>query len=461
MTAHGTAPRRRRRGVTALLLLALILTVVGGVSYVNYRVNRFTTSAFRGETTPPRTQFGVETPTTAPTPVPTAAPGTTPEPLPTTGAAPPGATPTPSATPLPYGNSPIIERFRRGERVTVLVVGFGGAGHDGGYLTDSIQVVSFEPVSGQATLISVPRDLWVYIPPFAGRGGYWGKINEAYTIGMGRVDRNDFNVPYALHDQGGTLVSKVVAQVLGIPIDYWMSLDFVGFRQFIDALGGVQIDVPTAFTDTRYPNNDDASVDPSYKTVTFTCGPQRLNGERAIEYARSRYSPQDGSDFSRSRRQQQLLKAVKEQTFRVETIPKVFSLLNAVEGHFHTSFSFTEVRDLAGWAQERARNKRPISVSSVVLETGDLFYATTSSAGAYIIVPRMGQGEYSAVHAFVRGVLAGDALSTPGTAAASPVSRDAPATLGTPAASPVSGGDPGTPAPPTPSRTGTPTSCGS
>lgn len=444
MTGTGSTRRKRRGRIAALLVFSIIAFIASSAFYVNYRVSRFTASAFRGELTPARTQFGAETPTNAPAAVKPAgmaavasATATAAEPLPGATA---GPTAIPTPTPLPIGNSAVIERFRRGERVTVLVVGFGGPGHDGGYLTDSIQVISFDPVAGNATLISVPRDLWVYIPPYAGRGGYWGKINEAYTVGMGRVERNDNNVPYALHDQGGTLVSKVVAQVLGIPIDYWMSLDFVGFRQFIDALGGVNIDVQIAFTDTRYPNNDDASVDPSYRTVSFACGPQRLNGERAIEFARSRHSPQDGSDFGRSRRQQQLLKAVKEQTFRVETIPKVFSLLNAVEGHFHTSFSFSEVRDLAGWAQERARNNQPITVSSAVLETGNLFYSTTSAGGAYIILPRQGQGEYGAIHNFVRSELRGSASGTPGTPLAGAIPLGGSPAAGS--ATPTSAGTP-------------------
>lgn len=422
MTGKAATKRSRWRRVVALGIVIVVLMVATFAGYANYRVNRFTASAFRGELTPAVTQYGADTPTAAAgqaaasqvTGVPPAS-QVTPTTMPAGVPAPAVPTATPSATPLPYGNSAVIDRLRRGQRVTVLVLGFGGPGHDGGYLTDSIQVVSFDPLTGNATLISVPRDLWVYIPVYSGRGGYWGKINEAYTIGMGRVERDNYNVPYSLHDQGGTLAAKVVAQVIGVPIDYWMSLDFVGFRQFIDALGGVNMNIETAFTDTHYPNNDDAAKDPSYKTVSFTCGPQRLNGERAIEYARSRYSPQDGSDFGRSRRQQQLIKAVKEQTFRVDTIPKVFSLLDAVEGHFHTSFSFSEVRDLAGWAQERARNNEPIAVTSAVLETGNLFYSSTSAAGAYIILPRQGQGEYGAVHRFVRSALDPRATGTPGT----------------------------------------------
>jgi LCP family protein required for cell wall assembly len=263
-----------------------------------------------------------------------------------------------------------------------------------------------------ATLISLPRDLWVFIPPVEGRGGYWGRINEAYSVGMGQVDRNDTRVPYQKHDAGGQLAAKVAAQILGLPIDYWVSLDFVGFRRFIDALGGVEVNVERAFVDTRYPANDDATVDPSYKTVRFEAGRQRMNGQQAIEFARSRYAPEDGSDFGRARRQQLLMTAVKEQIFRVETIPKAFNLLDAVEGHFYTSFSFAEARDLAGWAQEQARDKRPITIRGIVLETGNLLLESTSPGGAYILLPRGGQGEYGAIQRYVRDTFAG-ILGTP------------------------------------------------
>ena len=66
--------------------------------------------------------------------------------------------------------------------------------------------------SSVATLISVPRDFWVYLPPFEGRGGYWGKINEAYSVGMGKVDREVQHVPYKTHEKGGTLAARVTGK---------------------------------------------------------------------------------------------------------------------------------------------------------------------------------------------------------------------------------------------------------
>ncbi|HET8628863.1 MAG TPA: LCP family protein [Thermomicrobiales bacterium] len=449
-------PRTRRRRIALIvggLVLVLCVATLGVALYLNYRVNRFAESAFRPEETPPQTQYG-DTPT-PPTSAPLVATATPPAVVAAGATAPPPPTntpaPTPTATPA-YGNSPVIARLKAGQRVNVLLLGFGGPGHDGAYLTDSIQIMSFDPVAGVATLISVPRDLWVYIPPYQGRGGYWGKINEAYTIGMGPVNTDDENIPYRVHDGGGTLASKVVAEVTGIPIDYWVSLDFVGFRQFIDALGGVDVNVDKAFTDTHYPNNDDAAIDASYKTVHFDCGLQHMNGEQAIEYARSRYSPQDGSDFARSHRQQILMRAVKDRVFRLDTIPKVLGLLDALEGHVHTSFSFTEAKDLAGWAQEQIRNDRKFTIRSTVIDVGPLLYSTTSSGGAYILLPRDGQGEYGAIHEFVRAELNGAvATGTPGATPArgTPVSAaSAPTAMpsddATPSASPTSsscGGD--------------------
>ncbi len=436
MTATPPATKRpaRRRTILLTLLAAIIVLGIGGGLYANYRVNRFVGATFRPEETPPTTASG-ETPTVplvageptrAPTPgsvAPTRDPRdpNTPTPAPPTSAALPilPAIPTfagiPTATPLPVGNSSVIRRLKAGERISVLLIGFGGPGHDGGYLTDTLQVMSFEPTSGAVTLISVPRDLWVQIPQVQGRGGYWGRVNEAYTVGMGQVDRNDLNIPYTKHDAGGQLAMKAVAQVLGIPIDYWISLDFVGFRQFIDAIGGVDLNVERAFTDTQYPNNDDASVDPSYRTVRFEAGFQHLDGERAITFARSRYSPEDGNDFGRSRRQQLLMTAVKDQVVRVETIPKLMGLLDAFEGHLRMSFSFSEARDLLGWGQEQARARRQFAVNTGVLETGQLLYATTSSGGAYILIPRAGEGSYGAIHSWVRGLLNPTSQATPGT----------------------------------------------
>lgn len=426
MTATTPAPRRisRRMKIILSILGAIALLATASGIYANYRVNRFVSTTFRPNDTVPQSARS-ETPTTAPVAAPPAPtrdprdPSTPTPPLPLGVAnitTTPTATVPPSPTALPYGNSPIIQRLKAGERINVLLLGFGGAGHDGGYLTDTLQVMSFEPKSGTVTLISVPRDLWIQVPQYQGRGGYWGRINEAYAVGMGQVDRSEMNVPYAKHDAGGQLAMKAVSQVLGIPIDYWISLDFVGFRRFIDAIGGVDVNVERAFTDTEYPNNDDANIDPSYRTVHFDAGLQHMDGETAITFARSRHAPEDGSDFGRSRRQQLLMSAVKEKVVSVETIPKLFGIFNALEGHLRMSFSFTEAKDLLGWGQEQARAKRQFAIKTGGLDANNLLNGATSSGGASILLPRAGQGNYGAIHSWTKALLEDtSAAGTPGT----------------------------------------------
>lgn len=441
MTATTPAPRRisrRLKIVLGVLLTSAILATAGGI-YANYRVNRFVNNTFRPDESGPPIAM-VDTPTGAPTSIPAIATPAPPTPTHdpndpnTPTVAPPTAVPTASATAtvsaaptaLPYGNSPIIQRLNAGQRVTVLLLGFGGAGHDGGYLTDTLQVMSFDPKTGAITLISVPRDLWIQVPSYQGRGGYWGRINEAYTIGMGQVDRSDMNVPYSKHDAGGQQAMKAVSQVLGIQIDYWISLDFVGFRRFIDAIGGVDVNVERAFTDTEYPNNDDADIDPSYRTVHFDAGVQHMDGETAITFARSRHAPEDGSDFGRSRRQQLLMAAVKDKVVSVETIPKLFGIFDALEGHLRMSFSFTEAKDLLGWGQEQARTKRQLVIKTGGLDSSNLLDGATSSGGASILLPRAGQGNYNAIHSWVQERLASN-TGTP-----TPSTTGTPGATGTP-----------------------------
>lgn len=370
--------RRRRRATVGAALAVFALLVVGGGLF---RVAAFSRDTFRPGDAPPA--------------------GQQPEPTGTAGA----EEVPPTVVPLGYGDTPLIARLRAGRRLTVLLLGYGGAGHDGAYLTDSLEVVSADPASGTLTFISIPRDLWVSIPAVAGQGAHWGKLNEAYAVGVGADAPRAGADGYGRHAAGGALASKVVAQVLGLPIDYWVSMDFVGFKQFIDALGGVDVDVAQPFTDDHYPNNDDANLDPSYRTIHFDAGVQRMDGATALTFARSRYAPEDGSDFGRARRQQLLLAGVARQLFSVEALPKAFGLLDALQGHMHTSFALGEVRDLAGWAQERAAAGQRPSFRGGLVATTTLLVEDTSPTGQSILRPADGQGRYAAIQRHVQRLL--------------------------------------------------------
>ncbi len=223
------------------------------------------------------------------------------------------------------------------DRVNLLVMGYGGTGHDGAYLTDSMVVMSLLPSSHHTTLISVPRDLWVQIPEGSGQ---YNKINYAYTYGS----NNGANAV-----GGGTAAVQKVSAVTGLDVKYWLTINFQGFRDFINAIGGVDVYVPDSFT-ANYPANDDPNINPNWKKVKFTKGLHHMDGETAIEYARARYvldNPAEGSDFARSARQQIIIKAALDKVKQTSTWPSLYNALNALQHAIYTNLSLADLIQFA------------------------------------------------------------------------------------------------------------------
>lgn len=221
------------------------------------------------------------------------------------------------------------------QRINIALYGYGGPGHDGPYLSDSIMVVSIQPHSGappQVAEVSIPRDWYVPMYDASGKKIDEGRINQAYSDGM------------ANGGQGGPVADAALSRLLGIPISYYIGVDFTAFRQAVDAVGGIEIDVPVGFTDTQYPSCD---ADCGYMTIHFTAGPQRMNGATALEYARSRHGDNgQGSDFSRSHRQQLVLAALKSKVLSVGGIGHLPDLLNALGGNVDTNMSIDDAEAL-------------------------------------------------------------------------------------------------------------------
>ena len=143
-------------------------------------------------------------------------------------------------------------------------------------------------------MISLPRDLFVPIPGF----DYSGKINTAFFVGEVK------HYPGG----GGALAKKTVGEFLGYPIDYYVKVNFDGFVQAVHAIGGIDVNVPKTINDDQYP-----TIDYGYTTFHIDAGPQHLDGETALKYARTRHSD---NDFQRDRRQQQVLLAIKDQVVK-------------------------------------------------------------------------------------------------------------------------------------------------
>jgi LCP family protein required for cell wall assembly len=218
-------------------------------------------------------------------------------------------------------------------RINFAFYGYGGPGHDGAFLTDSIMVVSVQPrPTGPPAVaeISIPRD-W-YVPIMLGNGKATSqRINQAYAdgvSGMGTVAAND---PTA----GAAVANATLEHLLGIHIDHWIGLDFQAFKTAVDAVGGVDVVVPNTFTDYQYPAGE-CSSGPNencrFMTVHFNAGPQHMNGTVALEFSRSRHSNDngEGTDFARSRRQQLIVAALKQKVVSLGGLGHLPDLLNSL-----------------------------------------------------------------------------------------------------------------------------------
>ncbi len=180
-------------------------------------------------------------------------------------------------------------------RTNFLLLGINGDDEKGADLTDTIIFVSLNAETGRVVLLSVPRDLWLK--------EIQAKINTAYHYG------------------GFALAKKTVADVVGQPIDYILVLDFAGFEEAVDIIGGVEVEVDHSFDDYRYPiagkENDPCSGDKEFKCryehVHFEAGKQLMDGKTALKFVRSRNAEgEEGTDFARSLRQQKFLVAFQQ-----------------------------------------------------------------------------------------------------------------------------------------------------
>jgi polyisoprenyl-teichoic acid--peptidoglycan teichoic acid transferase len=268
------------------------------------------------------------------------------------------------------------------DRVNILVMGYGGSGHDGAYLTDSMVVMSVMPQSHHTTLISVPRDLWVQNPA---NSGNYTKMNAIYPVAS--TNNTD---PVA----GGNAVAQKVSLVTGLDIKYWMTINFAGFRDFINAIGGVDVNVPDSFK-ANYPANDDPSINASWKTVQFTKGLHHMDGETAIEYARARYvidNAAEGTDFARSVRQQLIMKAALTKLKDWHTWPSFFSALDALK---HTIYTNLSLADLALFALKMDLN----NAHRVGLSFSNVLMDAKSSDGQDILLPQ--NDDWNAIKTYI------------------------------------------------------------
>ncbi|MBN1452115.1 MAG: LCP family protein [Anaerolineales bacterium] len=203
----------------------------------------------------------------------------------------------------------------------------------GSFRTDTMVIAMLRPREGQVSLISIPRDLWVYIPE-------WGnqRINTAYQHGES----------YGYPGGGPGLLKDTILYNLGVQIDHTAMVEFDGFRHIIDTLGGIDVPVACPYTDWRL-------IDPSYNPELeanwwlYTVGPGvvHMDGDLALWYARSRMR---SSDFDRGRRQQETLRAIYARVLQTGTIARIPALYNDLTTIVETDITLTQMLQLALYA---------------------------------------------------------------------------------------------------------------
>jgi LCP family protein required for cell wall assembly len=269
-------------------------------------------------------------------------------------------------------------------RTNILLLGMRGADDPhGGLLADSIMVASFDTKNNKVALISVPRDLYVQIPDTNERG----KLNSVYGHweGSGR-------------GQGIPEMEKMMGTITGLKIDHAIAINFNGFKQLIDTMGGVDVKLSKPFSETKQfvEGNECGGV------FNLPAGTNHMDGLKALCYARAR---ENTSDFDRSKRQQVIIKALKDKMVSVGTLAdfnKVNKILSIIGNNVKTDLTPEEMKGF----YDQYSNMKEADVVQRVFENSDKGLLTVPNiAGAgYILVPTAGEDNYSQLQDACRNI---------------------------------------------------------
>lgn len=273
-----------------------------------------------------------------------------------------------------------------GNRTNLLILGIGGGDHAGADLTDTIMVVSMNNKDRSMSLVSIPRDIW--------NDSLKDKINSAYHYGEEKQVGG-----------GLTLAKATIEDVVGMPVHYALVIDFSGFKSAIDLVGSIDVKVPKAFTDPDYPiagrENDTCPGDPKnrcvYETIHFDAGMQHMDGERALKYVRSRHAEGDeGSDFARGKRQQDVLVALKEkimQPFSWMTVSRISQIPSVIDDATDTDLNIAELLTVGKrFVETKEGAIKRVSLDEQLYNPPNILY------GRYVLIP---VEDWESIHRYI------------------------------------------------------------
>jgi polyisoprenyl-teichoic acid--peptidoglycan teichoic acid transferase len=309
--------------------------------------------------------------------------------------------------PTALDDSQIEENDKK--ELNILLLGYGGAGHQGGMLADVIQIAQLNFEQKTLAFISIPRDLEVRLT-----GGNYRKINSLFSSNM-TGSKPMINA--------GKVSRETLSLITGLNIKYFIAIDFVGFQRLIGKeLGGIEVEVAQNFEDKWYPiegkqldpcgysNDEIAHLTATlsgfnlesqfacrYERIYFPAGLQKMEGGDALKYVRSRHS---SSDFDRSRRQVEVMTGIRKKLFDLKALNNIPKFFQQVGQHVHTDFDLESLQYLAPLLV----NANDFQVKNINLSTENVLNSSSSNNGS-ILIPKAGRDNWIELQKFLREAL--------------------------------------------------------
>ena len=292
------------------------------------------------------------------------------------------------------------------KQLAVLLLGYGGAGHQGGFLTDVIQVAHLNFEQEKISFISIPRDLEITLS-----NGQSKKINSVFNYGL----NGEHPVKNA-----GVLTKNTIAQVTGLNIKYFIAIDFVGFQRLIgQSLDGLEVELAQALDDPWYPIEGEqlnpcgyspeeianltasysgfeleSKFECRYEHLHYPAGTVQMEGGDALKYVRSRHS---SSDFDRSRRQTEILTAIRKKLFKLDALSNIPQFFKALSQHVATDLDLESAEYLA----PLFLNADQFAIERINLSTENVLTSTKNNNG-FVLIPKAGNNNWSALQNYIQ-----------------------------------------------------------
>lgn len=230
----------------------------------------------------------------------------------------------------------VLPDWQGTDRINILLLGIDKRDDEpmAGTRSDTMILASIDPVTKSAALVSLPRDMWVRIPGCTYSEGCSGgeqRINVAHAVG------------------GPPLAVQTVSADFSVPIQYYARVDFRGFEQLVDTVGGVVVDVDYPVKDDEYPTDDYG-----YQRIYFGPGPQLMDGRTALQYARSRHGM---SDFARAGRQQKVIVSLRSRALQLNMLSRAPDLVGIIQKSLSTDLTPIQMLSLGKLVSQIDRDK--------------------------------------------------------------------------------------------------------